>query len=296
MADMRVLAVAAIAWAAAVSAGAGQQTAFRSRLDLVAVDVSVRYPYTPIRGLKAEDFEVLDNGVPQEIVEVSYGSLPIDITLAVDLGFTSSEFASGLRKAVNDLFSSLNDNDRVRVILFNSRVPRATEFTTNAGVIDRALREAKAGGQSPFAEVVGDALASASPTDRRHLVIFVTDGAFRSSAKPETLLDLARRSLATMSIIMTIALPAGGGPVRIGGPPDERTAALNTLVQETGGIISWTSNVDVSRPLRIMVEDFRASYVLYFAPRGVEPTGLHTLQVNVKRPGARVKARRAYVR
>ena len=293
----RVLALAAIASTATVSAGAGQQPAFRSGVELVAVDVSVQFPRERILGLQAADFEVLDNGVRQNIVDVRYGSLPIDITLAIDLGFTSSEFASRLRKAVNDLVSSLDKQDRVRVILFNSRVPRATEFTRDAGVIDRALREAKAGGQSPFADVVGDALASASPIDRRHLVIFVTDGAFSSSAKPEMLLDLARRSRATMSMIMPIAFPGGRGHFTPSPAQHQRTDSLNALVQETGGIVTWmTLNADVSRPLRTMLEDFRASYVLYFAPRGVEATGLHTLQVTVKRPGARVKARRAYVR
>ena len=296
----RVLAIAAIASTATVSACAGQQPAFRSRIDLVAVDVSVHFRDQPILGLKAEDFEVLDNGVRQEIVDVRYGSLPIDITLAVDLGFTSSDFASKLRKGVNDQVSRFEKQDRVRLLLFNSKVPRATEFTTDAGVIDRALREARAGGQSPFADVVGDALAPATPTDRRHLVIFVTDGAFSSSAKAEILLDVARRSRATMSIIMPIPIPKGNGElVQITPSPTqrERSDSLHALAKETGGIVTWMSpGADVGRTLRVMIEDFRASYVLYFAPRGVEPTGLHTLQVTVKRPDARVKARRAYVK
>ena len=146
-----------------------------------------------------------DNGVRQEIVDVRYGSLPIDITLAIDLGFTSSQFANGLRKAVNDLISRFEKQDRVRLILFNSRVPRATEFTTDAAVIDRALREAKAGGQSPSPTSSVTRWRRGCRLDRRHLVIFVSDGAFSSSAKPEMLLDLARRSRATMSIIMPIA-------------------------------------------------------------------------------------------
>ena len=295
-----VLVIAAIASTATHSAGAGQQAPFRSRIDLVAVDVSVRNPGQPLLGLQAADFELLDNGVPQEIVEVAYGSLPIDITLAIDLGFTSSPFADSLRTAVKDQVPRFEKDDRLRLIVFNSRVPRATDFTRDVAVLDRVLREAKAGGQSPVSDVVADALASATPADRRHLVIFVTDGAFNSSAKPEMLLDLARRSRATMSLILPIPIPKGRGEVvQLTPSPTqrERSDALHKLAMETGGGVAWISpGGNAGRPLAALIEDFRASYVLYFAPRGVEPTGLHTLQVNVKRPGVRVKARRAYVR
>ena len=61
-------------------------------------------------------------------------------------------------------------------------------------------------------------------------------------------------------------------------------------------VIWMTFNADVSRNLRTLFEEFRGSYVLHFVPRGVDPGGLHTLQVKVKRPGAMVKARRAYIR
>jgi len=297
----RVLVVTAMASTATISAGAGQQAAFRSGIDLVAVDVSVRRPVTmgsePILGLQAADFEVLDNGVPQEIVDVSYGSLPIDITLAIDLSFKSGKYAASLRDAVNDQVSRLEKQDRVRLILFNSRVPRATEFTTDAAAIDRALREARAGSQTGFADAVGDALASATPADRRHLVLFVTDGGLSSSAKPELLLDLARRSRATMSMILPIEHPTGKGQFVPSAAQRERTSSLNQLAQETGGIIVWqTPNANVGPVMRVLFEDFRASYVLHFAPRGVEAGGVHTLQVRVKGPDARVKARRAYVR
>lgn len=296
-----VLTVAVIASLATASIAGDQQPAFRSGIDLVAVDVSVRLPVSrgtePILGLQAADFEIFDNGVRQDIVDVSYGSRPIDVTLAIDLGFKSSDFSSRLRKGVNEVVSNLGGQDRVRLILFNSKVPRATEFTRDSAAIDRALREARAGSQSGFADAFGDALAAATPADRRHLVLFVTDGTLNSSAKPEMLLDLARRSRATMSMILPIELPTGRGFVTPSPAQRERTESLNQLAQETGGVVVWmTPGGYVDQVVRVLFEDFRASYVLHFAPTGVEPGGVHTLQVKVKRPDARVKARRAYVR
>lgn len=274
-----------------------QQTTFRSGVNLVAVDVSVRVGREPILGLVASDFELYDNGIRQGIVDLSYGSRPIDLTLAIDLGFKGTDFANRLRKTINDLVATLGPQDRVRLILFNSRVPRATEFTTDAAAIDRALREARAGTQSSFADAVGDALAAATSPDRRHLVLFVTDGASSSSAKPEMLLDVARRSRATMSMILPIEAPNSRGQFAPSATQRERTSSLNQLAQETGGIIVWlTPNADLGPVMRTLFEDFRASYVLHFEPSGVDAGGVHTLQVRVKRPDARVQARRAYIR
>ena len=43
-------------------------------------------------------------------------------------------------------------------------------------------------------------------------------------------------------------------------------------------MVNWmTFNADVSRNLRTLFEEFRASYVLHFVPRGVDPGGVHTL-------------------
>jgi hypothetical protein len=44
-----------------------------------------------------------------------------------------------------------------------------------------------------------------------------------------------------------------------------------------------------------VLSEFRASYVLYFAPRGVEPAGIHSLEVRVRQPGVDVRSRRGYV-
>lgn len=280
-------------WLAENPVSSDQQT-FRSGVDLVAVDVSARMPHQPILGLTAQDFQLFDNGVLQEIVDVSYGSRPIDITLAVDLRFSSTDVMSSVRQSVSSLVKRFEPQDRIRLILFNSKVARATEFTADADALDRVLREARGGSQITFVDAVSDALAAATPTDRRHLVLFVTDGG-NANARREMLLDLGRRSRATLSMILSVTVPASGR-ITINNATDPRTATLEPLVRETGGIITWTSARDVSRPMHMMVEEFRASYVLHFAPRGVEPGGLHTLKVTVNRPGAYVKHRRAYVR
>ena len=67
---------------------AGQQAAppaqdpapvFRASADVVSVEASVRRDRRPVVGLTAADFTLLDNGVQQQITDVSYEKLPIDV-------------------------------------------------------------------------------------------------------------------------------------------------------------------------------------------------------------------------
>ncbi len=39
----------------------------------------------PVRGLGPADFEVLDNGVPQDVALVSFDEVPLNVILALDM-------------------------------------------------------------------------------------------------------------------------------------------------------------------------------------------------------------------
>ena len=60
------------------------QATFTARVDSVRVDVDVRRGDTPVAGLTAADFEILDNGVRQQAELVSPTALPLNIVLALD--------------------------------------------------------------------------------------------------------------------------------------------------------------------------------------------------------------------
>ena len=276
-----------------------QQPAFRAGVDLVAVDVSVRERGKPVTGLTAEDFVVLDNGVVQDVVNVAYGTLPIDVTLGLDLNLMNTAFPPDrVRAAVEQFMKRLAPDDRLKLLMFNGVANPALDFTNDRAAIDRALRRAGAGAGGPgLSESLQMALATMSPPQRRQLIIFVTDGAAGSAATPEILTVLTQRSRATLTIVMPRPVPPRGTTFQPTAAQRDRTAGLWPLVSQTGGGMSlMTDNADLARPLERMLEEFRSTYVLHFAPRGVTPGGFHTLEVTVRRPGVMVKARRGYLR
>ena len=275
-----------------------QQPAFRGGVELVTVDVSVRERGQPVAGLTAADFVVFDNGVSQNVVDVVYGTLPIDVTLALDLNLMNTGMPPDrVRAAIGQFMKRLAPADRIKLVMFNGVTNPAVDFTNDREAIDRALRRMTPGGGPGLAETLQLALASTSPPNRRQLVIFVTDGALGSSATPEVLTVLTQRSRATLTIVMPRPVPARGSRFEPTPGQRDRTAGLWPLVSQTGGGMAlMTDNADLTRPLERMLEEFRSTYVLHFTPRGVAPGGYHTLEVTIRRPTVTVKARRGYVR
>jgi len=129
-----VLLAAVVAALPVQQIGAQEQLpTFRSMANAVAVDVTVRdNKRKSVTGLRASDFEVYDNSVRQEVAEISYGKLPIDVTVALDVSFSvTGLMLERLRSGVVTLMRDLAREDRLRLMLFNSRVSRVVDFTTD---------------------------------------------------------------------------------------------------------------------------------------------------------------------
>jgi Ca-activated chloride channel homolog len=274
---------------------------FRASADVVTVDAAVQRDRRPVTGLKAADFELLDNGVPQEISDVAYERLPIDVTLVLDVsasvtGSVLEELGRALRQVRADLLPS----DRLRLLIFNMSVRRLVDFSQPAASIDEALASVRGAGSSAVFDSLAVALSTFDAPGRRRLVVLFTDGQDSSSiSDAETLLEVARRTTPTVAVIL-------------GTPNAERPASLlrtsssvstltvgalsDRIALETGGMVApLKPGENLTSKFRRMLQEFRSSYVLYFTPRGVERSGAHTLEVRVKRPGVDVRARRGYV-
>ena len=275
-------------WAFGLIPAAAQGPTFRGGTDLVAVGVSVRDRGRPIAGLKAGDFEILDNGVAQDVLDVGYENLPIDVTVALDI----SESVTGavldqMRRAVGQLDDDLTDADRLKLLTFNMRVRRVLNFTEPRDAAPAALEHVKSGGGTSLVDTLAVALVAPSQNDRRQLVIVFSDGIDTSSVTDRaTILDLARHGAATA----TFVLPGGGTTLALA-----RRDLYDQIAAETGGmVVPMEPHDDLGPTFRHVLSEFRSSYVLHFVPKGVTPGGVHTLEVRVSRKGADVRARQGY--
>jgi VWFA-related protein len=293
-----------------VGAGLSAQQAptFRTRADAVAVDVSVREGSRVLTTLTAADFEILDNDVPQQVTDVSFGKVPIDITIVLDVSQSvSGQTLERLRRGIVQLMRDLGKEDRLKLMTFNMRVSRVVDFTADPAQVERGLKEALAGGGSSVWDAMAVALVSASEPNRRQLIVLFSDAADTSSTlDAETLISVAQRTTASVSAV--VATTGTTGATVISRVTSARSITLSPglsavppvlqrLAAETGGGLFpiGPSNPNLAEAFQRAVNQFRSSYVLHFTPTGVERTGFHTLKVSVKgKPKATITARRGY--
>ena len=211
------LTVLAIALAVPTTHGAVAQTTaaqepqrtFRATADVVSVEVSVRRDKRTVVGLVAADFNVLDNGVAQQIDTVSYERLPIDVTIALDVSASvTGPVLEQLRRSVRQLQTDLSVRDRLKLLVFNMRVLRLMDFRPSSPANDVALASLPAAGSSAIFDTLAVTLTAAPSAGRRQLIIVFTDGKDSASiTDADLLVDVARRSTPTIAVVLKSAAP-----------------------------------------------------------------------------------------
>lgn len=285
-----------------------QQPTFRGAVDLVTVSASVQDGLRVVTGLEASDFQVLDNGVPQEVATISYGKLPIDVTVALDVsGSVSGAPLARLQHGVLQLQSDLSRDDRLKLMAFSQVSRRIVDFSADPQAIEQAVTNLSGSGGTAIFDALTVAMLAPTDPSRRQLVTVFTDGADNVSVtEPSLLLEAGRRAQTSITAVLPLAVlreaglapPVGGGrltgmsPARISRPPGERPETalsqqvrlIDQLVTLTGGRLIGDPGppVDLGTSFRQALDAFRSSYVLYFTPRGVERGGFHALHVTVR--------------
>lgn len=297
--------LAATMWATMPAGAVSQQdprATFRTGADVVAIEASVWRDKRPVTGLKPGDFELFDNGVPQQISDLNYERLPIDVTVVLDVSASvTGAVLDQLRQAVRQLKADLGPRDRLKLVAFNMQVRRLADFEAPAASTDSAFASLSGRGSSAVFDAVAVQLASSALEGRRHLIVLFTDGQDSSSiSDPDTLFDVARRTTATVDIVLASTAPqrSNASPFARspGRPPITVGRMYDQLARETGGsVVPTTAGEDLAPTFRRTLADFRASYVLYFTPQGVARSGSHTIDVRVKQNGVEVRARRGYL-
>jgi VWFA-related protein len=287
-----------------------QSPTFRAAAEGVSVEVSVQAGTRPVTNLQIADFELFDKGVPQTIVDLTYGKLPIDVTVALDVSFSvTGTMLDRLRRAVGQLTGDLRPDDRLRLMMFNASVARIVDYSSDPDVIDAAMKSAVAGGGTSLHDAISLALVSSRAPGRRQLIVVFTDGVDASSTTPLSVLtEVASRTTGTLTMVMPGAAPVISQQFSDSTlvPTLTRTilasprllgvnTAYASLAASTGGtIVPFRANEDLGAVFRRVLESFRSTYILHFVPTGVERGGFHELRVAVKRQNATVTARRGY--
>ena len=291
----RSLVCVALAAAAAVTPQQPRPT-FRAGAVGIAVDVTVTDGLKTVVGLQAEDFELLDNGVRQQVSAATLEAIPFDLTLVVDTsGSLTPAMLAQFKRDMAAISAMLRADDRIRLVTFATRGSDA--FGWREGGADLPLTRIAAGGATAFYQTLSAVLLRQTDPGRRQLIVAMTD-AFDNVSLLDApdVRDLARLANAVLHIVvrrLNKTSSRSWGWVPYTGPGFN--AALREAAESTGGRLRETDmDTSLMAAFRTALDEFRTGYVLWYTPVGVDHTGWHTIQVRVKQPKFVVRARNGY--
>jgi Ca-activated chloride channel family protein len=271
---------------------------FRADVDLVRVLATVRNQAGELVGaLQKGDFDVLDNGVRQEIsVFERRTELPLSVALLVDTsGSTNKELlyeTDSAARFLRALLSEGNPEDAVALYSFNYEVTVQQSFTHNYRSLEVRLKTLRGDAGTALYDAIFLAARDLEPRPGRKVMVIVTDGGDTASAK-DVHAALQGAQLADAVIYPVVVMPITNDAGRnIGGEH-----ALQFMAEGTGGRPFLPSiGAELDRAFGDIITELRTQYLLAFyphdAPLARDP--FHKLEVRVGRPELRVSARNGY--
>jgi Ca-activated chloride channel homolog len=275
-------ATALLALACSASLAAPSQT-FSSRVEAVRVDVLVTDKGRPVRGLQAADFEVLDNGVPQQVDLVSFEQIPLNLVFVLDMSSSvGGDRLEQLRDGVRTVLRNLARDDQAALVTFSDAVVRGADLTSNVDQIQGALKRAGGHGDTALIDAAFTGMMLGESDVGRALLMVFSDGLDTASfLSADVMLDTAKRS-----DVVVYAVVAGGS---------SKIPFLHELTEATGGTFyDAGSTQNLGAAFTRILNEFRQRYLVSYSPRAVSGEGWHRLEVRVRRKGVDVKARPGY--
>jgi VWFA-related protein len=267
-------------------AAAAQETTFSVKAEEVRVDVLVTDTGKPVAGLSATDFEILDNGIPQEIHYVTLQTqAPISTTLVFDMSRSvAGSLLENLKNAARRFLDDLKKEDYAALITFNNAVILGSAPTRDFARVRQALDQAQAFGNSSLIDGSYAGLVLAESRPDQPLIIIFSDGRDTFSwLTADSVLETAKRNDAVVYAVSTAR-------------QSDKTF-LSDLTKLTGGsLLEVKSNKELAAAFLTILDEFRQRYLIAYTPNGSSEIGWHKVEVRVKRPTAKISSRPGYMR
>ena len=276
---------------ASTGALVAQQGVFRTTVQTVpvyatAVDSAGRL----VSDLQQQDFEIYDDGKPQEVTIFRSDVQPLSVVVMLDTSGSMTANLDLLKNAAEKFVIRLLPFDRARIGSFSDKIDLSPAFTSDRDALVRYLHEDVDFGNPTrlwdAAAVSMDALAE--ETNRRVVLLF-TDGDDTASTQ-HSLRDVMRRAQAEDFMVYGIGFRS-----RVMGTITRPDPGLKKLATETGGgYFELKTSDELNATFSAVADELHRQYVLGFTPTALDGK-VHKLSVVAKRPGMTVRARTSYV-
>ncbi|WP_308420564.1 VWA domain-containing protein [Edaphobacter dinghuensis] len=262
---------------------------FSLRVDVPIVNLNVNvildktHQFVP--GLKAGNFLVLEDGVPQTITSVRMTQTPITAVMLLEFAANSYYLINDMQNASYSFFRTLRPDDYVAVVTYDLHTHILTDFTNNRDLIAQALQSLTIPGFSDtdMFDALYETLDRLSRVEGRKYIILIGSG--RDTFSKLTLDKILAKVKATPNVtIFSIGTGAllnelrGGRGGMGGGMADlnylQAQNQLKTFAAMTGGLsFSPVFQGELPDIFSQINNSIRNQYVLTYRPTNTKNDG-----------------------
>ncbi len=260
----------------------------RVDVPIVNLDVNVLLDKTHqfVPGLKAGNFQVLEDGVPQTITSVRMSQTPITAVMLLEFAANSYYFIRDMQNASYSFFNTLKADDYIAVITYDLRTHILTDFTNNKQTVGDAISSLMIPGFSDtnLFDALYETLDRMSRNEGRKYIILIGTGRDTFSkltldkilAKVKTTPNVTIFTIGTGALVRELADARGAmGPVtRLDYLQAENQ--MKTFARMTGGM-SFNPMFQGALPdiFSQINDSIRNEYVLTYRPTNSKNDGTY---------------------
>jgi len=282
--------------AAALAIGmplAAQQPTFRASTQVVSLFATVTDGQNRlVPDLTQDEFQVLDNDKPQELLVFQSENQPITVVVMLDTSGSMTGSIQLLKAAAEQFVTRLLPEDKAAVGAFNDKIELSAGFSNDRDGLITTIRDLDFGNGTRLYDALAESLNQLHGIEGRRVVLVFTDGDDTSSRVGRgTILERAR---AEEVMIYAIGLQSEffDGARTVRSRPD---SGLRRLADETGGgYFELKQTSDLGPTFTRVAQELHSQYVLGFEAQQLDGK-VHKLTVKMKQAGMTARARRSYL-
>ena len=258
----------------------------RADTTLVLIPVSVTDAENRfVLGLQKEDFRLFEDGVEQNVTNLSGEDAPLSVGLLFDESSSMDYKLQTSRDAAAQFLKTMNVNDEAFLVEFSDTAKLSVGFTGHTQEIQNQLKNARPGGLTAMLDAIHIALQQMkmAKNPRKALVVLSDGGDNHSHYTAHEIESLVREAdvqIYTMGVFEPV-FSLGLTPEEISGP-----RLLSEIASQTGGR-AFAAAVSADLPsvaARIAIE-LRNQYILAYYPNNQTKDGKYRrVEVKLSQP------------
>ncbi|MFN7930980.1 MAG: VWA domain-containing protein [Blastocatellia bacterium] len=150
-----------------------------------------------ISGLKKEDFQLREDGQPQDIDEFSDERSPFNVALLIDLSLSTRNKLEDIKRTAIDFVKQLQPRDKVLIVAFDEKVRFINDFTGDQKELEASIKKLKTGYLTSIYDAIAQTIQEKfSKTPGRKAMVVLSDGVDTGSKKAnyDSVLEMITRT------------------------------------------------------------------------------------------------------